>query len=180
MSRDRLVEVHRELLEQWRTRMNLVGPGPIEEHYVDAERALERLPLEGRWADLGTGAGFPGVVLAAMYPEVELDLVDSRQKRCVFLEEVVGRSDVPDVAVHCTRIERLPDASYDGVVSRALAPPPAVLEHARRLLRPRGRVILMLQDDGVVPDSEDFEVEAERPYRVAGRGRRSVLLRRRV
>ena len=178
MDRVRLVEVHRDLLEQWRTRMNLVGPGPIDIHYTDAEKALEDLPLEGRWADLGTGAGFPGVVLAAMYPSVELDLVDSRQKRCVFLEEVVGRSEVRGVHVHCTRIERLADASYDGIVSRALAAPPAVLDHARRLLRPRGRVILMLQDDGVVPDCDDFEVEAERPYTVGGRARRSVLLRR--
>src|SRR5688572_1968559 len=53
-----LLEVHRRALEQWRGSMNLVGPGDLEEHYADSEAALAGLRPVGRWADLGTGAGF--------------------------------------------------------------------------------------------------------------------------
>lgn len=80
-----LAETHRRVLEQWRGAMNLVGPGPIAPHFADSEAALAGLDPVGRWVDLGSGAGFPGLVLAAMYPSVAVDLVDSRKKRCVFL-----------------------------------------------------------------------------------------------
>jgi 16S rRNA (guanine527-N7)-methyltransferase len=175
--REQLLAVHRELLEQWRTRMNLVGPGPIDVHYTDAERALAGRELTGHWADLGTGAGFPGIVLAARHPRVRLDLVDSRRKRCVFLEECVHRSGATGLEVRCTRVETLPDAHYDGVVSRAFAPPPAVFEHARRLLKPGGQIGFFLQDDTRLPAAEDFEHVAETPYVVDGKSRRSVWLR---
>ncbi len=174
-----LMTVHRAALEQWRKAMNLVGPGDVSEHYVDAERALAGLSPRGRWVDLGTGAGFPGVILAALFPHLEVDLVDSRRKRCVFLEHVLGAAPDGDrdrVRVLCRRVETLPEHAYDGVTARAFAPPPQVLEHAARLLKPHGVVILFLQDDTPVPSDSRFRVIAERPYRVAGRQRRSVEL----
>ena len=179
-----LLEHHRETLASWRKAMNLVGPGDIGVHYDDASRALAGLEPTGRWVDLGTGAGFPGIVLAAEHPDLQVDLVDSRRKRCVFLEHVLGGLPGPDgdrdrarVRVLCQRVEALPAVAYDGVTARAFAPPEAVMEHARRLLKPGGTLVLFLQGDARVPPSADFREERDTPYTVGGKARRAVSLR---
>lgn len=166
-------QMHREALEQFRGSMNLVGPGSIEVHFTDCERALEHLTPTGRWADLGSGAGFPGLVMADRWPELDLVLVDSRSKRCWFLEHVLMLAGRSDVEVLCQRVEALPDASFDGLVSRAFAPPPKVFDHARRLLRPGGRLVFFLQDDAELDPPADFERGAVHRYRVDGKARRS-------
>lgn len=160
--------VHRELLERWRRSMNLVGPGPLDVHFVDCDLAIEGLQPRGRWADLGSGAGFPGLVLADRCSDLAVDLVDSRRKRCVFLEEVVARAGVEDrVRVLHTRVESLPDAGWDGVTARAFAPPDRVLAHAARLLRPGGELFL-LHGDGVTLGGPAWERLAHRSYVVSG------------
>lgn len=168
-----LLEVHRKALVRWRGAMNLVGPGEVDPHYEDAAAAIEVLaddPPSGLWADLGTGAGFPGVVFATRYPEARLELVDSRQKRCVFLEHVLRDAKVPPerVRVRCARIEALEVGSYEGVMARALAPPEAVLGHALRLLRVGGRALVMMGEGAVSPPA-GLEAVAERQYRIGGR-----------
>lgn len=178
-SRAALLDVHRDMLERWRGVLNLIGPGPSAVHYQDAEAALADLHEPGgRWADLGTGAGFPGVVLATHFPTLEVELVDSRQKRCNFLEEVVERSGVTGVTVRCTRIEDLPDRSYDGITARALAPPAEVCEIALRLLRPGGLALLLVGEAAEFDVPEGLTQLADRSYRVAGLAHRAVLLRR--
>lgn len=178
--RSTLLAVHRELLERFRASMNLVGPGPVDVHYEDAERALEGLSPTGRWADLGTGAGFPGVVLAALHPGLRVDLVDSRRKRCTFLEEVLVRARCDaGVRVVCARIEDLEDVAYDGVTARALAPPAEALALAGPKLAPGGRAVLLLQEDQEAPEVPGWERVEERSYRLAdGRERRRVTWRR--
>ena len=84
-----LLSTHRRLLERWRKSMNLVGPGDVQVHFDDCQLALATLTPEGHWVDLGSGAGFPGIPLAATWPELRVDLVDSRKKRCWFLEQVL-------------------------------------------------------------------------------------------
>lgn len=174
-----LIDTHRALLDSWRKAMNLVGPGEVDPHYEDSLQALEGLNPKGLWADLGTGAGFPGVVLSALHPELELHLVDSRKKRCVFLQEVFvrARAVVPDAGdwnarVLCTRVEALESGAYDGVIARAFAPPLKVLEHAGRLLRPGGCAVLMLTQDQRVPeDTPGFTCQREHRYEVQGKRR---------
>lgn len=176
-----LMETHRDLLARWRKSMNLVGPGEVEVHFDDCRLALAGLSPEGRWVDLGSGAGFPGLVLAALWPELEVDLVDSRQKRCVFLEAVLGEAGVPPdrVRVIRGRVEDLPDgAGYAGLVARAFKGPDVVLDFARRLLRAGGTVVLFLQDEAPVPDDPDFEVFHVERYEVDGKRRKSAALRR--
>lgn len=172
--------VHRDLLERWRHITNLVGPGDLDEHFVDCERALAWLKPEGRWIDLGSGAGFPGLVLADLAPELTLDLVDSRQRRCAFLERVLTEAQVPPdrVRVRCERVEALPSGEWNGVVARAFAPPPVVLAHAARLLLPGGVVMLFLQEDAELPTDDRFEVFHVEHYDVDGsRSRKAVGLR---
>lgn len=178
-----ILDIHRRLLEEARTRTNLVGPGPLDDHYLDAERALAGIEATGTWADLGSGAGFPGIPFAALFPEVAVDLVENRRKRVLFLEEVVAAiaAEAPRPAplrVVGHRLERLEDASYDGILARALAKPPVVVEHARRLLRPGGRVVLFLQADAEPPPAKGFTVERTTPYSLGDKRRKSVTLRR--
>lgn len=157
--------------------MNLVGPGPIEPHFEDAARALEGLNPTGTWADLGSGAGFPGMVFAATFPEVPLVLAESRQKRCVFLEKVLSEAQWSGpVRVHHGRVEELPEGAFDGVMARAFAPWPEVLEHARRLLRPGGQALL-LHGPADHPEAPDFAPLAQRSYLIEGKSRRVSLLR---
>lgn len=175
--RDALDATHRRLLERFRKVMNLVGPGPIGVHFDDCAAALDGVQATGAWVDLGSGAGFPGLVLAARCPEATVELVDSRQKRCAFLEQVVGESEASGVSVTCGRVEDLSSASYDGITARAFAAPDEVVSFARRLLRPGGRVVLFLQDDADLPDAPGFHVERENRYTVDGKRRRAVVLR---
>lgn len=176
-----LLRTHVELLERWRQSMNLIGPGPVSEHVEDCDRALAGLRPEGHWVDLGSGAGFPGLVLAARWPELRVDLVDSRRKRCVFLEQVLGTAGVPPerVRVVQARVEDVP-GPYDGVVARAFAPPEEVLAHADRLLRPGGLCVLFLQADADVPLPAGFEVFHVEPYRLGDKARRALTVRRKA
>ena len=173
-----LQDTHRRLLEQWRHTVNLVGPGEVSFHFRDCELALSGLEPQGHWADLGSGAGFPGLVFASVFPGVPLDLVESRKKRAVFLNEVLSAADpTPDgVRVIGSRVESLSDGAYDGILARAFAPPEVVLTHASRLLRPGGTVLLFLQDTGAIPKSDRFVLNYENRYSLGDRSRKSVLL----
>src|SRR3954463_4645828 len=86
----------RALLDEWNQRINLVGPSALKQfwlrHAFDSAQLLNLAPDSLRWADLGAGAGLPGVVLAIMLkgrPGVRVNLVESLAKRCRFLEEAV-------------------------------------------------------------------------------------------
>jgi 16S rRNA (guanine527-N7)-methyltransferase len=175
----RLEEAHRRLLLRWRDAMNLVGPGPIDVHFEDCRRGLDGLALAGRWADLGSGAGFPGLVLADRFPSLSVDLVDSRSKRCVFLERVVAEAEASDrIRVHCARVEELPDGAWDGVTARAFAPVDEVLAHADRLLRAGGSALVFLQLDQE-PTQPGWRAVHEVRYALSdGRPRRTVMYQR--
>jgi 16S rRNA (guanine(527)-N(7))-methyltransferase RsmG len=150
MTGDQAIATHRRLLDQWRKAMDLVGPGPIEPHFQDAEGSVTGLDATGCWADLGSGAGFPGIALAARHPEAQVSLVESRQKRALFLHKVVAQSGLANATVVHGRTESLPGGHFDGIISRAYRPPPAVLADAARLLKPGGRIALLL-GDGALP-----------------------------
>jgi 16S rRNA (guanine527-N7)-methyltransferase len=173
-----LITVHRDLLGRWRGAMNLIGPGPIEEHVLDAELGLRAVQPHGTWADLGSGAGFPGIAFAARFPNVHLDLVDSRSKRCAFLREVVARAGAAaaHVRVLRARVEDLPAATYDGILARAFATPAVTLEHAARLLRPGGRALLFLSETTELPPHPRFAVFHVEHYALDGKARKTVEL----
>jgi 16S rRNA (guanine527-N7)-methyltransferase len=147
MSRaDIALGAHRRLLDKWRKAMDLIGPGPAEPHFQDAIGAVEGLTVEGRWADLGSGAGFPGIALAALHADAEVLLVESRQKRAIFLKKVVAEARLDNARVVHGRTEALEDGTFDGIISRAYKPPRKFLADAERLLRPGGVAVMMLGD----------------------------------
>ncbi len=138
-------DIHRALLERWRKAMNLVGPGPIDAHFLDAVGAVDGLNATGVWADLGSGAGFPGIALAARHPEASVLLVESRSKRAAFLAQVVREAKLDNATVYHGRVEAL-SPGFDGIISRAFRPPEAYLQDAERLLSAGGRAVLLSGD----------------------------------
>ena len=163
--------IHRALLEKWRGAMDLVGPGLLDVHFDDSRAAVEGLAARGRWADLGSGAGFPGVALATAFPEAQVLLVESREKRAQFLKALVAELALPNLAVHQGRAEEL-DPGFDGVISRAMAAPAVVLAHAARLAP---RAVLLLPDRQAI-DLSGWRVEDDRSYEISGKQRRRLVL----
>ncbi len=134
------LEAFRALLTEWNGRMNLVGPSVLADfwgrHAFDSAQLLGLAPDARTWADLGAGAGFPGLVLAILLkgePGAHVHLVESIAKRCAFLQAVVEALGLP-ASVHRSRAEDL-SLTVDIVTARACAPLPRLLEFAWPCLR---------------------------------------------
>lgn len=116
--------------------MNLVGPDSIPDfwnrHAWDSAQLLTLAPEALTWADLGAGAGFPGVVLAILLkdrPDAHVWLIDSLGKRCRFLDQVVEALDLPATVVNGRAEEQ--DIEVDIVTARAVAPMEKLLAYAQ-------------------------------------------------
>ncbi len=110
----------------------------VDAHVADALVALELAPVRsaGRVADLGSGAGFPGLVLAAALPDAEVALVEANGRKCAFLARAAEAMGLANVAVVCERAESWPDGvgRHDLVTARAVAPLAVLVEYAAPLL----------------------------------------------
>ena len=129
--------IHLELLRRWQPAINLVGTAtladPWRRHFLDcAQLAAHLPPAAAGIADLGSGAGFPGMVLALLGVS-GVQLIESDHRKAQFLREV-ARATGASVAIHAERIERLRAWPADVVTARALAPLPRLLELAARFL----------------------------------------------
>lgn len=160
--------------------MNLVGPATLPDfwnrHAWDSAQLLIREPDAKTWADLGAGAGFPGLVLAILLKGREgghVHLVESMAKRCRFLSEVVDALALP-ATVHNARAENL-QLSVDIVTARACAPLHRLLGYARPYFQ-RGARGVFLKGQDVAAELEeatrywDFAADVE-PSRSDARGR---------
>jgi 16S rRNA (guanine527-N7)-methyltransferase len=154
------IKAFRDLLEEWSGVMNLVGPSAMASfwlrHAYDSAQLFDlRRPGETVWADIGAGAGFPGVVLAIRQKyapeEGRVHLIESLAKRCRFLTEAVTRLDLP-ATVHNDRAENLRLTGIDIVTARACAPLPKLLGYAWPLLKKRGA-------RGLFPKGREVEAE---------------------
>jgi 16S rRNA (guanine527-N7)-methyltransferase len=160
----------RALLAEWNEKMNLVGPATLEvfwnRHAWDSAQLLKLAPPEAVvWADLGAGAGLPGLVLAILgkgRPGFHIHLVESMAKRCRFLTEVVQALDLP-ATVHNERAENL-QLAVDIVTARACAPLARLLGYARPYLK-TGALGLFLKGQDVAAELEEasrsWEFEAD-------------------
>lgn len=174
------LEAYRVLLIDWNSRMNLIGPATEanfwSRHAWDSAQLLALAPDALVWADLGAGAGLPGIVLAAMgkgRAGFHVHLVESMAKRCRFLSLVVETLGLP-ATVHQSRAENLA-LPVEIVTARACAPMDRLLTYAQPYLR-AGAVGLFLKGQDVVSELEDatkswaFEAETI-PSRSDPRGR---------
>jgi 16S rRNA (guanine527-N7)-methyltransferase len=120
-------------------------PEALDIHLADSLVALELEETVGanRIADLGTGAGFPGLALAVALPDVEVRLVESRQRTCQYLERVCADAAIANARVVRTRAEEWREGigQHDLVLARALGAQAVVLEYAAPLLRVGGTLV---------------------------------------
>lgn len=123
-------------LERWQKAINLVGRTTLDEvwvrHVLDSAQVVPLIPAEARaLADLGSGGGFPGLVIAALRPDLQVTLIESDARKAAFLGEAGRRMSLknqPKIVV--SRIEKAPAAAADVVTARALAPLSQLLEWA--------------------------------------------------
>jgi 16S rRNA (guanine527-N7)-methyltransferase len=157
-TQEKLELLEREL-RRWQAIKNLVGPATLdriwERHIVDSLQLLELAPEAKTWVDLGSGAGFPGLVLAIAGQErgLKVHLVESNSRKCAFLRQI-ARLAGTSVTVHEARLETVIPGfigQADVVSARALAPLPQLLEWTEPMLK-TGTI-------GLFPKGRDAETE---------------------
>jgi len=134
-----------EILLQWNAKINLIGRRDeahlVNRHIGDALQLVPLFPAEvAGGIDLGSGAGFPGMILA-IATGVHFDLVESDQRKATFLREAARVTGAP-VTVHNTRVEDLALPPVKLVTARAFAPLRRLLDLAHRLVAPGGFLLL--------------------------------------
>ena len=180
----RLVSVSREteerlavfvdLLDRWRGRINLIADSTFASvwtrHIADSAQLLALAPDAKRWLDMGSGAGFPGLVVAiqlAGMPGAIVHCVESNQRKCAFLSEA-ARATGAAAAIHPARVETIePDSlgPVDAVTARAFAPLPLALKLARPWIE-RGAIAVFPRGESArdqiaaLPEANDYAIEA--------------------
>lgn len=168
------LQIYVDLLDRWRKITNLLSASSFEHvwtrHIADSAQLLSLAPEAKRWVDFGSGAGFPGLVLAiqlADEPGALVHLIESDQRKCAFLREVARQTGAP-AQVHAVRVESaeaqgLP--SVDAVTARAFAPLPRLMDFAKVFLArgavgifPRGRSIAAQIAE--LPDKSAYSIES--------------------
>jgi 16S rRNA (guanine527-N7)-methyltransferase len=140
------------LLCEENSRQNLVSAASLDavwlRHIADSAQLLAHVPREASspWLDLGAGAGFPGLVIAALRPETEVVMVESRARRIEWLERARIALGLGCARVEGCRLERVPARQFRAISARAFAPLPKLLELSARFstsetvwLLPKGR-----------------------------------------
>jgi 16S rRNA (guanine527-N7)-methyltransferase len=173
---------HYQELSRWNQRLALIGPGTVDQvlsrHFGESLAALPLLRQDAQTVvDVGSGAGFPGVVLAAARPIPPLDvtLVESREKKWSFLLAAVRKASLPcrclNVRVGVPLPAGLPE-TIDVVTARALKLEPDVLQAFAGRLRPEGRILLWVGEND--PDLPP-ELAPGRSVKIEGSERRRIL-----
>lgn len=148
---DRIEQLITLLVEE-NTRQNLVAAASIPlvwtRHIADSAQLLNyvRRETSSPWLDLGTGAGFPGLVIAALRPDSEVVMVESRGRRIEWLERACGAMGLDNADVVGSRLEIVPTRPFRVISARAFAPLPRLLDLSARFstsdtlyLLPKGR-----------------------------------------
>lgn len=151
-----LIERHLDELDRWTRRLNLTSvprDRAWDRHVGETVALLDAADLAAgcRCADLGSGGGIPGVIVAVLRPDVSMTLVESDRRKAGFLVHVCGLLELANVSVAARRAEELGadpiyHQAYDVVVSRAAAPPPLLWRLSAPLLRPGGTLWALVSD----------------------------------
>ena len=149
-------EIYHRLLAEWNEKMNLTAiTDPVavaEKHFADSLAALPYLKPGMRVIDVGTGAGFPGVPLLIMEPNLDLTLADSLQKRLTFLDALLHELGLTAALVHGRAEDlgqnKLYREQYDAALSRAVANLPVLLELTTPFVKVGGTAIAYKGDAG--------------------------------
>ena len=154
------LDLYLDLLRQWQAKTNLVAPSTLPHlwtrHVADSLQLVTLAPTAKTWVDLGSGGGFPGIVLAcamAERPGARVHLVERNAKKAAFLREALRITSGPGI-VHATGIEDIVDSiegPIDCVTARALAPLPELIGFAEPLVRKGAKALF--------PKGQDVDAE---------------------
>ncbi len=182
-----------DLLLTWQSRTNLIArssvPSLWTRHVADSLQLLDLVDSPyGKpriWLDLGSGGGFPGVVMACALTDVpgtQVHLVESNLKKAAFLREAIRETKAPGI-VHAVRIESLASTldaiTVDYVTARALAPLPDLLEMIAPFIKKGAKALLLKGQDlehELTESTKHWHIEAERvPSRTSNAGQILVV-----
>jgi 16S rRNA (guanine527-N7)-methyltransferase len=143
------LEEFANLVLQWTARINLISPSTTPDiwgrHILDSAQLFQLAAPGASWVDLGTGGGFPGVVLAILAKEIDpnrrFQFVESDQRKSAFLRKACQHLGLPAIC-HASRAEAIGPLAAETITARALAPLVDLLSLVERHLAPGGRAIL--------------------------------------
>lgn len=164
-----------DLLEKWNRIYNLTALREPEQmlaqHILDSLAVVPHLQVK-TLADVGSGAGLPGIPLAVALDEVEITLIDSNHKKATFMREAQMQLNLKNVQVICARAEAFqPVNAFDAVISRAFSDLAEFVRVSRHLCAPGGRLFAM---KGLLPYEEilhlpaDVKVVSQLPLKIPG------------
>ena len=145
-----------ELLIEWNQKINLTAIIEPEEiilkHFIDSITILKYIEKDAKIVDVGTGAGFPGIPVSIMRPDLKITLVDSLNKRLIFLQEVIKELNLENIEIIHSRAEEFGQnkkyrESFDIATSRAVANLSTLSEYLIPLVKIGGKVISMKAAD---------------------------------
>ncbi|MFW7268564.1 16S rRNA (guanine(527)-N(7))-methyltransferase RsmG [Gluconacetobacter sp. Hr-1-5] len=156
-----------EILTRWNSRINLVSPRDLphlwDRHIADSLQLASLIPPGARLADLGSGGGFPGLIIA-IATDADVTLIESDQRKAAFLREA-ARAAGARVTVLARRIEEVDIPPVQVVTARALAALPQLLEWSSRLLAPDGFCLFLKGrnvDDELTSAAADWHMAVSR------------------
>lgn len=153
------LEEYEKALNEWQRVKNLVAPSTLsliwERHFADSLQLISHAPTALRWADIGSGAGFPGLVIAAVMaerPGAVVHLIESDNRKCAFLRDAARRIAAPAIVHHArAEVTMAQLGLLDAVTARAVAPLKTLFELARPALE--GGAV------GLFPKGRDYQSE---------------------
>jgi 16S rRNA (guanine527-N7)-methyltransferase len=158
---------YKALLEKWNKVHNLTGAKTlqqIDQFILDAVIPITFLPPITKAMDIGTGAGFPGIILAIALPQTHFTLVEPLSKRASFLQFVKADLGLSNVDVKPLRVEQLPSEPYDLITSRAVTDTQMLLKLSKPFCR-EGSLLLFYKGEKVydeIDETLDYKIiEAE-------------------
>lgn len=163
------LETYKSLLKKWGKRINITSLLSDEEidkkHFFDSLtgiKAFEKagINLKGKHvADVGSGGGFPGMVLAVALPETSFTLVEPRHKRCVFLEQVKRALKLNNVSIECRRIEEIKEKHFDVLTMRAVEDPKSAVKITKPFLENRATLCIYRGKEPFTDEIPGFTIE---------------------
>jgi 16S rRNA (guanine527-N7)-methyltransferase len=180
----------RQYVEQlllWNKRLNLTSIRDPEEivtrHFGESMFLCTLLPVENcRLADVGSGAGFPGLAIRIIRLSVQTTLIEANQKKCAFLSEVVRKIGISGVDILQGRFEdlRMPQGSREILTARAIGGLARLLGWAKSIITPAGHVALWVGEQDSIKISRTPGWTWDPPVRIPESQRRFVLIGRRA
>ena len=147
----RCFELYLKELKEWNKKINLTSIKEdreiIVKHFIDSLTPVEFLPQRGFLADIGSGAGFPGVPIKIVSPHLRVSLIESKRKKAFFLSYLLNKLSLKDIEVLCCRAESLKERCFDVVIGRAVANLERFLRISSFLVRKEGVVVVMKGKD---------------------------------